>query len=173
MADQNIQTKSQLLAEIDKSWVALNFSLARLSEAQMTTVQDGHGWTVKDHITHMAAWESSVVFFLQGKPRSAGLGVAQSLFETRPIDEINEAIQQLHKDLSLAGATSQLQTTHRQLISLLNPLTDADLNQPLGTDHPELTDSDQRRVIDIIRDNTSGHFSEHLGWIEALVSPVE
>jgi hypothetical protein len=170
MVDRGFSTKSQLFAEIDKAWAALECYLARLSEAQMTTVHDEHGWTVRDHLTHMAAWEDSVVFFLQGKPRYEALGVEESLFSNGPFDDMNEVIQQLRKDLSLAEATAQLQSTHGQLMSLLQPLTDADLNHPLRHYLPSSPASDRRRAIDLIRDNTAGHFSEHLGWIEALVA---
>ena len=170
MDNQDIQTKAQLLAEIDKSWIALNSYLDSLSEAQMTTVRDDHEWTVKDHITHLVAWENSVVFFLQGKPRSEGLGVKEFLFENGTIDEVNEVVQQLRKDLSLSEAASQLQSAHSQLISLIKSLNDADLHQPLNSYHPAAAGNDRRKIIDLIRDNTTNHFSEHLGWIEAFVS---
>jgi len=173
MANHGVSTKSQFLAEIDKAWAAFNSHLARLSEVQMTTIHDEHGWTVKDHLTHMAAWEDSVVFFLQGRPRNEALGVEEPLFANGSFDEMNDVIQELRKALPLAVAIAQLQDTHKRLMSLLQPLTDADLNQPLRHYLPSSPDSDRRLAIDIIRDNTVDHFSEHLAWIEALVSPPE
>lgn len=169
MADRTITMKTQLLAEIHKAWVALIAALARLTEAKMTAVHDEHGWSVKDHLTHMAAWEESVVFFLQGRPRNEALGVEESLFASGSFDEMNDVIQELRKGLSLAEAIAQLRSTHDDLMTSLQLLTDADLSQPLRHDHPNSPASDRRLAIDLIRDNTADHFSEHLAWIEALV----
>jgi hypothetical protein len=168
MAERSSSVKAQLLAEIDKAWADLNTFFAGLSEAQMTTLHDGQGWTVKDHLTHIAAWEESVIFFLHGRPRHEALGIEEPLFAKASFDEINAVIQRLRKDLSLSQAASQLQTTHARLMSLLQPLSDADLNQPLRHYLPSSPADDRRRAVDLIRDNTSGHFSEHLPWMRAI-----
>jgi hypothetical protein len=170
MANPSNSTKAQLLSEINKAWGALNSYLARITELQMTTIHDGHGWTVKDHLTHLAAWEDSVVFFLQGKPRYEALGVQETLFASGSFDEMNAVIQQLRKSLSLAEATAQLRSTHAYLISLLQAMTDADLNRPLRHYLPSSPAGDRRHAIELIRDNTVDHFSEHLAWMETLVS---
>jgi hypothetical protein len=171
MADLGIPTKGELMAEVGAAWALLHTSLARLSEAEMTTLHDSQGWTVKDHLTHIAAWEASVVSFLQGRPRHEGLGVDPSLYSNASFDDINAVIQTQRKDLSLEEATAQLQANHRRLLDLLEPLTDADLAQPLSHFLPGSPADDRRRAFDIVRDNTSAHFSEHLAWIEALVRP--
>ena len=169
MADLGITTKAHLLAEIDKAWATLNSLLARLSETQMIAAHDEHGWAVKDHLTHIAAWEDSVVVFLQGKPRYEALGIDQALFESGSFDAMNEVIQWSRKHLSLPEAIAQLQSTHTRLMSLLQPLSDADLIQPLRHFLPSSPATDRRRAMDLIYDNTADHFSEHLAWIDAHV----
>ncbi|OGR25581.1 MAG: hypothetical protein A2139_14380 [Desulfobacca sp. RBG_16_60_12] len=171
MASRNITTKAHLLSVIHAAWDALQSFLAPHSETQMTTAHDEHGWAVKDHLTHVAAWEESVVAFLQGKPRYQALGVDQALFEGGSFDEMNEVIQRLRQHLSLPEAMAQLESTHTRLISLLEPLSDADLNQPVRHFLSSSPDTDQRRAMDLIYDNTADHYSEHLAWIEALVAP--
>lgn len=173
MADHRAAMKAQLLAEIDKAWVALNSRLARLSEVQMTTLRDHHGWTVKDHLTHLTAWEDSVVFFLHGRPRHEALQVEASLLANGSFDEINDAIQEHRKDLSLAQAIAQLRSTHDKLMRVLQPLTDADLNRHLPPDPSGSPEAASRLAIDLVRDNTADHFSEHLAWIDILVSAKE
>ncbi len=173
MAIQTEQTKHQLLAEIETSWVMLNSFLANLTRAQRNNIHDVQGWCVRDHITHITAWEESVIFFLQGKPRYEALGVEQSDFEQRSIDEINAMIQLNRRNLLFSEASAQLHAVHRRLLSLLAPLTETDLYKSLDSFHPEAKEGESRRVIDLIRDNTSGHFSEHLGWIEVLASRPE
>jgi hypothetical protein len=170
MASRNITTKAQLFSVIQGAWDALQSFVAGHSETQMTTAHDEQGWAVKDHLTHIAAWEESVVAFLQGKARYEALGVDQTLFEGGSFDEMNEVIQRLRGHLSLPEAMAQLKSTHTRLMSLLEPLSDADLNLPVRHFTSSSPDADRRRAMDLIHDNTADHYTEHLAWIEALVA---
>jgi len=170
MAERRVTTKAELLAENERAWVALNAALDRLTEAHMTTITDAQGWTVKDHIIHLTAWERSVVFFLQGKPRHAGLGVDEALYLKGTDDEINAVIFQQRKDRPLSDAFAQFRDVHQQLLTLLQPLTDADLQKPYRHYLPnEPGDGDGPSASNVIYGNSADHFTEHLAWIEALV----
>jgi hypothetical protein len=171
MTKRPTNTKAELLASIEPAWVALNAMLDRLTDSQMTTIKDAQRWTVKDHLIHLAAWERSVVFFLQGQPRHAGLGVDQALYKNGTFDDINATIFQQRKEMPLAEARAQFHHVHRQLIELLQPLTDADLHKPYREYLPDEL-GDDRLAIDVIYSNTAGHFREHLDWIETLVGNV-
>jgi hypothetical protein len=173
MTDQESSGKATLLLEIEAAWGQLQSTLVRLSEAEVTGLHDQEGWTVKDHLTHLTAWEESVIAFLHGRPRHEGLGVDEATYTNAAFDDINAVIQKQRKDVPLDQALAQLQATHRRLLVLLEPLTDADLAQPLRAFLPNAPADDRRRAIEIVRDNTSAHFSEHLGWIEALVHKDE
>jgi len=170
LSERQVTTKAELLADIERAWVALNTALDQLTETQMTTITDPQGWTVKDHIIHMAAWERSVVFFLQGKPRHAGLGVDEALYLSGSDDQINAAIFQQRKDLPLSGALALFRDVHQQLLNLLQPLTDAELHRPYRHYLPqEPGEGDGPLAINVIYGNSAGHFTEHLAWMEALV----
>ena len=173
MTDRQFTTKAELLANIERTWAALNAALDRLTEAQMTTLKDGQGWGVKDHLTHLAAWERSVVFFLQNKPRHVGLGVDEALYLKDlkgPDDDINAVIFQQHQDLPSGTALAQLREVHQQLLALLQPLSDADLQKPYRHYLPqEPGDGDGPPAINVISGNSAEHFAEHLTWIETLV----
>lgn len=163
-----MNTKAELLATIEPAWAALNAALDRLTDIQKTTIKDAQGWTVKDHLIHLAAWERSVVFFLKGRPRHAGLGVDQALYEIGSFDDINAAIFEQRKEIPLAEAVAQFRDIHRHLIQVLQPLADADLHKPYRHYLPDEL-GDDRSAIDVIYGNTTGHFEEHLNWIETLV----
>ena len=170
MTERKVTTKNELLAENARSWKALNAALERLSEDQMTTLTDAQGWTVKDHLAHLAAWENSVIFFLQHQPRHLGLGVDESTYQDAGFNAINHAIYQHHQALSLAEALALLRSTHQQFLDLLQPLTDADLNRHYRDYLPEEPGEGQGpRVIDLLDGNSANHFMEHLEWIKALV----
>lgn len=171
MTKPQVTTKVVLLSEIEQTWTALLAAINRLTEAQLTIPQDAQGWTAKDHLVHLAAWERSITSFLQGQPRHEGLGVAESMYLNGTFEDINEVIQQQHKNLPLADAITQLRDTHQQLLALLQPLTDDDLNQPYRHYLPdEPGRGDGSPAIDLIYGNTADHFADHLAWIETLVA---
>ena len=127
----------------------------------------------KDHVVHMAVWERSVVFLLQGKPRHEGLGVDKGVYEQGDEDRINAVVQQHHNNLSWNDALAQLRDVHGQLMVLLDPLGDHDLQQRYCHYLPdEPGEGDGPPVIDVIYGNTAGHWAEHQAWITALVQPA-
>ena len=167
----DISTKTDLLVAIDHNWAALTAVLDRLTETQAMTSYDAQGWTIKDHIFHIACWERSMVYFLQGRPRHAGLGVDEALYLEGKFDEINAAIWQQHQDRTFADTRMDLRATHEQMLQLLQPLTDADLHKPYRHWLPdEPGEGDGPLAIDLLYGNTAEHFAEHLGWIEALAT---
>ena len=163
--------KAELLREIEGAWAKLNEALDGLTQEQMTDIRDPEGWAVKDHLIHMAAWERSVVVFLQGKPRHEGLGIDEQLYLTGDDDKINAAIQEKRKDVSLSEAMSDFREVHSQLLKLIEPMSDADLHkansdyQPAGSG-----ERDERPIVGMIYSNSANHFRDHQGWIESLVS---
>ena len=170
MTERRVTTKAELLVEIEQSWATLNAALDRLTEAQMTVPQDAQGWTVKDHLIHLTFWERSVVFFLQGQPRHQGLGVEEALYLRGNDDEINAIIYQQHKDQRLSETLDQLRSTHQQLLKLLQPLSDMDLQKPYRHYLPEEPgEGEGPLALNVIYANSAHHFAEHLPWITALI----
>ncbi len=163
-----MNTKAELLASLEPAWATLNAALDRLTDEQMTTIKDAQGWTVKDHIIHLIAWERSVVFFLQGKPRNTGLGVDRALYLNGSNDDINDAIFRQGQEMPLASAQEQLRGVHQKLMKLLGPLTDADLQKTYQQYLPDEL-GDDRSAFEVIDSNTTAHFGEHLSWIETLL----
>lgn len=171
MSEKQVTTKAELMPEVEQAWAALNAAIDRLSETQLTTLRDPQGWTVKDHLIHVAYWERSAVFFLTGQPRHVALGVDESLYLRGSDDEINAAIFQEHKDLPLTEALAQFRDTHQQLLSVLQPLTDADLQKRYREYLPdEPADGDGPLAIDVVDGNSANHYAEHLTWIEELLT---
>jgi hypothetical protein len=164
-------TKADLLTDIHRAWEALNTILDRLTEAQLTELRDKQGWAVKDHLIHITSWERSVAFFLQGKPRHEGLGIDEALYLSGSDDAINAVIYQQRKGMPLTEAMAQLRDVHRNMLELLQPMTDMDLTKPYRTYLPdEPGEGEGPPAYDVINGNTAVHFSEHLGWIVTLVA---
>lgn len=165
-------SKVELVKDIERSWTALQVLLNLLTEEQLTNVRDPQGWSVKDHVIHLEAWERSVVSFLQGKSRHEGLGVAESVYLQSGFDEINDVIFRQRKDRPYDQAIAQFEQVHGQLLAMLEPLTDEDLQQPYHRKGAgETDDANGSTIYDLIYGNSAGHYEEHQGWIEAMFEP--
>lgn len=170
MSEERITRKNDLLGHIDRDWTALTDALAWLSPETMTTIQDDHGWTVKDHLVHLYYWERSALYFLQGKPRHAGLDVPEAIYASDDEDVINDVIFQKHQALSLDEALAQLQALQPDLLAALAPLTDEDLQKSYHHYLPdEPGEGNGPPAMNVVYGNSAHHFREHLSWIEALV----
>ena len=169
MSTKEITTKAELLSTIEVSWTTLQSTLAKLTEAQLTTIHDEQGWSVKDHIIHLLYWERSALFFLQGKARHTGLDVEEALYATDDEDAINAAIFQKHKDLPLAEALARFSKVHQQLVTWLPPLSDVDLQKRYRAYLPdEPGEGDGPPAFNVVYGNSAQHFAEHLAWIKTL-----
>ncbi len=172
MTSSRVTTHRELLAHIEHSWEALQRLLERLTPAQQTILQDAQGWTVRDHILHLLAWERSAVFALQGRPRYVGLAVPAELYRAGDDDAINAAIYQQTRHLAYAEALAQSHAVHHQLLDQVKALTDVDLQRLYQEEGADDQDEDAGRpLLDLIVGNTSHHFAEHQAWIEALIRP--
>jgi hypothetical protein len=169
MTERRVTTKAELLADTERAWTALQAALNHLTETQMITLKDAQDWSVKDHIVHLTAWERSVLFLLQSRPRHEALGVDEALYLRGDFDAINAAIQQQHKALPLAEALAQSRSVHAQMLAVLEKLTDADLHKTYRHYLPdEPGEGEGPLALDIVYSDTGDHFAEHLPWIEAL-----
>ncbi len=163
--------KAELLRLTDAAWTRLNSALDALTAEQMTDIRDPQGWAVKDHLVHLAAWERSVVVVLQGRPRHEGLGIAEAVYNSGDEDSINAAIQAQRPATAPAAALAELRAGHQQLLSLVEPLNDAELYQAVSDYLPTTPgDRDERPLLGLIYSNTAQHFAEHEAWIAGLVA---
>src|SRR4051812_2589159 len=109
--------KAELMRDIENGWTKLNLLLDELTKEEWSQIRDPAGWSIKDHLTHLTAWERFAIFFLQGQPAYVTLGVAPQLLVTDDIDQVNSAIQQQAGALTLEEARAESQRVHRQLVT--------------------------------------------------------
>ena len=175
MSDTTLSIKFEMLRKIDEAWKEIETYLAGLTEAQMIDFHDDQGWNVRDHITHMAAWEESVAMLFHRVPRYQTLGIDPVKYSTRQliinnIDEVNASIRARLQNVSSASALEEFRRIHQLLMMSLGMLSDADLNQTTAGFFPPTLSNDERRLLALIESNTSDHYIEHLPWIKTLVS---
>jgi hypothetical protein len=168
-------TSNGEMPRIEAAWDELVELVSQLQAASgLTQVQHAGGltqvgsggWTVKDHLVHLAAWEHSLLGLIQGHDRVAAMGLSEPVEET---DAINEAIRKLHGMDAPEEALAYFRDAHAQLIAALGKLSDADLQKPYS--HFQPSDADEKRpVIGWVAGNTYEHYAEHINWINQLLS---
>lgn len=165
-------SKAELVERIQQSYTALEELLGTLTEAQCT--QPGpEGWAVKDHLTHITAWERGMAALLSRKPRFEAMGLSDDEVRSLSEDEMNGLIMQRNAHLSAGQALETFRSAHRQFLSVLETLSDADLYRPYDAYLPSAPPVDETDpsspVINWIFGNTYQHFDEHAGWIKEIV----
>lgn len=160
-------TVANLLRFIEQGWNDLHAYLDTLSDQQLAIPTDAAGWTVKDHIIHMAVWEKGVCTLLQGKPRHEGMGLDEDTWNSH-FDVINAVIQQQHQHMPLDEVLQTFKHGHEQLVEKVAALADDDLLRPYRYFDPASTIDSP--IIDRIVGNTFEHYSEHKPWIAAIVN---
>jgi uncharacterized protein (TIGR03083 family) len=163
-------TQSELLTQIHHSYSALEQTLKPLTDAQLTRPGPG-GWSVKDHLTHLLAWENSMVFLLSGRARHLGLGVDEAMYLRGDDDEINAAVQRLHAARPPAEVLADFRATHQRMVEAIKRLSDADLLKVYSNYLPdEPGEETGEPICKRILGNTVEHFDEHRDYIQSLLS---
>ncbi len=168
MAQDQVYHTAECLQGMQQAWDKLNQYLAGLSEGQLTAPCDPAGWNVKDHVTHLAAWEESVALMFTGKIRYEVLGVSRELYLARKFEEMNAAVRLRWLQLSPAEALARLRSVHAQMVELVEGMPEAQLNQTMEELFPSFSKGDTRKIGAVIYGNTEHHFLEHLPWMQAL-----
>jgi hypothetical protein len=160
-------SREQVLEAVDRAWAALEGAVEDLDDDQLL-VTGADGWSVKDHLAHVAAWQLSLAALLGRRDRHRALGVAG----TGPTDfDAKNAI--LHR--RLAGLVPDevralLRGAHELVLQALYGLGDDDLDLPYADFQPAdpRPDRDQP-VVGWVGGMAIGHVEEHLGYIQALL----
>ena len=167
MPDAFPRTKAALTAAIDEAWAELQGFLGSLTEENAAR-RDDSGWSIKDHLTHLAVWEDSVAVLFRGRPRHEALGIEEGFYREATFDQINAILKDRFSHLPFAGALTLLTRSHDALMPEVRSLSEAQLGKAVCDFFPQAPRDDDRRMIDFIYWNTGDHFKEHLPWMRRL-----
>lgn len=161
-------SKAELMARINDSRAALEQLVNRLDEDR-AVAPGADGWSVKDHLAHVAVWERSLLALLEGRPRHEGMGLDRATYEDGDTDAINAALYAQSHDRPLSEVLADFRATHERLLSVVSGMTDEDLYRPYSHYQPGEPPRNDEPVIGWIAGNTFGHYEEHTDWIRWLV----
>jgi hypothetical protein len=159
--DRLIAEARRLLEEV------VAFGAALPPEARLVP-RTPEGWSVTDHLTHLAAWHRWLREELHGRPGAPELGFTAEEFAPLfpQFDPINARIHETFAGTSWDDAVISLRASHADLETILKRATSEELRSPaLWADS----------LTTIYHNFTLHHVGEHLGWMReqvAATSPV-
>ncbi|MFN2543107.1 MAG: DinB family protein [Actinomycetota bacterium] len=136
--------------------------LSRIPDDSMTTAPDG-GWSVKDQLAHLAAWQQMALMRLTGGDQDAVLGWTAEETRDKDIDAVNDRVFELNRDRSLEDVRGEFRGSFDQLCAAVERLDDAELTSLWLPGSPDRGTREQ-----MIAANTFEHYEEHLPAFNAL-----
>ncbi|MCH8814238.1 MAG: ClbS/DfsB family four-helix bundle protein [Chloroflexi bacterium] len=160
------RTKAELPKRIETARAALDDLIAGLSDDQLVAPAPNGGWSVKDHLAHLSAWEAGIAALLRRRPRYLAMQLDAETYLNTDTDGLNAIIYQRNKDRSLEDVRADLSHAQRRLLEALSGLTDADLLKTYSHYQPD--EDSGTPIVGWITGNTYDHYDEHRTLIEAL-----
>jgi uncharacterized protein (TIGR03083 family) len=158
-------TKAELLERSRAEHAALEQALAGLSEAQMTAPIE-NGWTIKDILAHLTAWEGILRQFHMGSASfNEASGLDDVVYGRDDVEQVNTALYRRDKSKPLAEVLAAFQQSYEQLLAAIEALDERRLFQPYTPRGRTTTGP----LIDWIAGDTYEHYREHRLTIQGLV----
>ncbi len=166
------KSKQEALVVMAREREALEKTIAGLSDAQLTA-PGAEGWSVKDHLMHVAVWEQGIVALLNKQSRYGAMGLSRDEAQIDDFDAKNALIHERTKSRSLTDVRAAFRDSHQQMLDVLARLTEDDLLKPYSHYAPDEPSDDKRPVFSWIAGNTFGHYAEHREWIQHIIEKLQ
>jgi hypothetical protein len=150
-----------LKRQVKQSWDELQQFYSSLTAEQLTVPTDAGGWTVKDHMVHLAEWETGLLGVLDGGRQNDRMNIDEAIWAQGEDDPINDVIQKRYQHLSLDEAKAYVQRIHEEVMAKLDTMMDEDLKRQISPNKPYPL---YRQIIG----DTSNHYAEHIAWMQAI-----
>ena len=146
-------TSKELLALVDEAWRPFREAVRGIGRARVGE-PTGAGWTYRDLIAHVAAWEDLTARRLRalrttGRLPGPGDESTVGVAAFRDADDFNARVVTSHRLVGAEALHDELDTAHRALRAELEQLADDRLGENDG------------QVIAVVAGNTYGHYAEH------------
>lgn len=162
-------TMAELRAQMDAGLSSFLAALDRLDASQLVGPVDAVGWTVRDHLVHLAVWADGIATLLRREDRWASMGLANPGSGERDYDAMNETIRRQHVRRTPAEAREWLVAAHQRIATALEGMSDADLAAPYERYAPPFTGDSGDPIWRYVAGDTFEHYAEHLPWMQAIV----
>jgi hypothetical protein len=160
-------SKGEVLANIRDARAELEAAFAGLSESVLDgPVTDG-GWSIKDHLSHIAEWQRRALAVLDGKHPCDGFRIDRETFDSfENVHALNAYLHQRNRDRSLSDVIEDFRATHQLVETRVESMSQQDLEQqltgPVAARFP--------KAVDLINFNIARHDRSHIRDIQGLAA---
>jgi len=158
-------SRDAVFKSIANAWNELHMFIGSLSQDQITQPTDPAGWTVKDHIIHLAMWEKTAMAVLTGASIRGAMDIPEDVW-SQGDDPINALMQQRYHDMPFAEVMQTFQQIHDALLAKLDTLSEAELLTPFNQKYPDA--KDERPLLKWVHIDTAEHYREHIPWMATI-----
>lgn len=159
------QTKSEVLDRIRTAHAALEQMIGQMSDEQLTTPTADVGWSIKDHLAHITAWEQVLLrAHIGGSSYAEALAQDEPLPENTTVDDVNDWLYQQNKNIALASVRDAFAQSYQQVLAAIGQMSEAELLTGYSNVRTEAA------MIEVIADNTWQHYDEHATTIQQLTA---
>lgn len=161
-------TIAELLSGMDAAAVTFDEALYGVSDDLMESAPDG-GWTIKDIVGHIAAWNEYMIDVLDGGGGIDAFGVPESVMGGGGDDPLNEALVVRWAGMSIDEVWRRFSLSRsliRERIASLDPDL---LAQPFDRFAPDSPVADESPLGGWLEGAVVAHVADHLPRIRMLV----
>lgn len=157
MPDEHpVLTRAEMLARLDEGRRAL----LRAAERRGWDAVDANGWTVKDHVAHLVAWQRRLIAWFADDAAGRTPVRPEPGFTFDDQDALNARDFERARDRTREEIASDFHEAHLAIVRIVEWLTDDDLADPdrfswLGFP-----------ASHVIAGNAFGHYREHIAIFE-------
>jgi hypothetical protein len=123
-------TREQLMKEILEERSKLEAFLSTIPQDVYATKEVLGTWTTKDVVSHLIAWEQMVILWVKSGIAGKIIQVPAEGFKWSDLPALNDSIYQTHKDDPVEEVNKKFQESYRQILDLLNSISEKDLFTP-------------------------------------------
>lgn len=154
---------TELLTWIEREWQVLREKVLALPPERLTAPGNG-GWSIVDHMAHLAFWEQMLVrSYLGDEPGHEVLGVTEQEFQNLDEDEENDIVYKRNRGRDPNELLSDVWASHDNAVDAISRFPFERLMQPRRP-------GDQNTLGAYVAGNTYGHYLEHAEWVEPLMA---
>lgn len=157
--------KAELIRRIQAARTELEDFLSKQEPEALALPGPDGGWSVLDHLVHLAEWRWKLLALIQGRAGYQGLRIDPQTYQTAGLDAVNAILYQRNQGRPGEEKLAEFHKAHAAVLEAIDRLAEADLRRPYDLTDP----TDERILLDGIIGNTYEHDLEHLGWIKEIL----
>lgn len=162
-------SKTELLAEIERAHQDMVRYLASLTDEDKVAPILDEGWSIKDSLAHLVAWENLTVDWLerslqgeQVRRQIPGFVYPADADPESVMQAENQYMYEQSRERPLADVVKDFRSAHRAIYDFVAQMEERDIFDP--NRFPSRNGSP---ALNLIAGDTYEHYDEHLGWIQA------